>query len=90
MIVLERNYFEVPEEEIADQQVLLTMVGGEVVYVADRQNFGERVKAKFPNNDAHSVALKARNAGGLEGWDMEEQEQLAARAVRARDCHHHH
>jgi hypothetical protein len=34
LIVLDRNLFEIPAEEIADIKVLLTMVGGEVVYEA--------------------------------------------------------
>lgn len=32
LIVLDRNLFEIPAEEIADIQVLLTVVGGKVVY----------------------------------------------------------
>jgi len=34
LIVLDRNLFEIPAEEIADIKVLLTVVGGEVVYEA--------------------------------------------------------
>ncbi len=34
LIVLDRNLFEIPAEEIADIKVLLTVVGGEVVYPA--------------------------------------------------------
>ena len=32
--MLDRNLFEIPAEEIADIKVLLTVVGGEVVYQA--------------------------------------------------------
>ena len=35
LIVLDRNLFEIPAEEIADVQVLLTVVGGKVVYQSD-------------------------------------------------------
>ncbi|HNP36243.1 MAG TPA: amidohydrolase [Woeseiaceae bacterium] len=34
LIVLDRNLFDIPAEEIADIKVLLTVVGGEVVYAA--------------------------------------------------------
>jgi len=36
-IVLDRNLFEIPEEEIADIGVLLTVVGGQVVYRAEHR-----------------------------------------------------
>lgn len=36
MIVLDRNLFQIPPEQIADIQVLLTVVGGKVVYQSDR------------------------------------------------------
>ncbi len=35
LIVLDRNLFEIPAEEIADVRVLLTVVGGTVVYQSD-------------------------------------------------------
>ncbi|HAJ35661.1 MAG TPA: amidohydrolase [Chloroflexi bacterium] len=34
LIVIDRNYFTVPEEQIKEIRVLMTMVGGEVVYTA--------------------------------------------------------
>jgi predicted amidohydrolase YtcJ len=37
LIVLDRNFFEVPAEQIADITVLLTVVGGRVVYEADEK-----------------------------------------------------
>lgn len=35
LIVLDRNFFKIPAEQIADIRVLLTVVGGEVVYQSD-------------------------------------------------------
>ena len=35
LIVLDRNLFEIPEEDIANVEVLLTVVGGKAVYEAD-------------------------------------------------------
>lgn len=37
LIVLDRNLFEIPAEEIADIQVLLTVVGGKVVYRSESE-----------------------------------------------------
>ena len=34
LIVLDRNFFDVPAEQIADIKVLQTVVGGRVVYTA--------------------------------------------------------
>jgi predicted amidohydrolase YtcJ len=36
LIVLDRNFFEIPAEQIADIKVLQTVVGGRVVYQSDR------------------------------------------------------
>ena len=35
LIVIDRNLFKIPAEKIADIQVLLTVVGGKVVYQSD-------------------------------------------------------
>ena len=35
LIVLDRNFFDIPAAEIADIQVLQTVVGGRVVYESD-------------------------------------------------------
>jgi predicted amidohydrolase YtcJ len=35
MIVLDRNFLDIPAEQIADIKVLQTVVGGQVVYQAD-------------------------------------------------------
>lgn len=48
MIVLEKDYFTQPEDELARNSVLLTMVGGTVVYIKDEYDFG--VIPKFNNN----------------------------------------
>ncbi len=39
LIVLDRNFFTIPEEDIANIQVLQTVVGGKVVYEAEGQPF---------------------------------------------------
>jgi len=36
MIVLDRNFLDIPAEQIADIKVLQTVVGGQVVYQSDR------------------------------------------------------
>lgn len=86
VIILDRNYFEVPEEEIARQKVLLTMLGGEVVYVADGADFGEDVTPKFPNINTTSADVK--NVGGFAGRNMsEEAKALRAQVGRRHACH---
>lgn len=86
VIILDRNYFEVPEEEIARQKVLLTMLGGEVLYLADGTNFGEGVTPKFPNTNTSFADVK--NVGGFAGRSMSEQAQaLRAQVGRRHACH---
>ena len=36
LIVLDRNFFDIPEAEIADIKVLQTVVGGRVVFQSDK------------------------------------------------------
>ncbi len=36
LIVIDRDYFTIPEEQIKETRVLMTMVGGEIVYTAER------------------------------------------------------
>lgn len=85
VIVLDRNYFEVPEE-IARQKVLLTMLGGEVLYVADGTNLGEHVTPKFPNTNTTSADVK--NIGGFAGRRISKQaEALRAQVRRRHTCH---
>lgn len=86
IIILDRNYFEVPEEEIARQKVLLTMLGGEVHYVDDGASFGEGVTPKFPNTNTSSADVK--NVGGFSGRSMSEQAKaLRAQVGRRHACH---
>lgn len=86
IIILDRNYFEVPEEEIARQKVLLTMLGGEVQYVADNAGFGEGVTPKFPN--VNNTSADVKNVGGFAGRNMSGQAQaLRARVGRRHACH---
>lgn len=86
VIILDRNYFEVPEEEIARQKVLLTMLGGEVLYVADGASFGEGVTPKFLNTNTTSADVK--NVGGFAGRSMSEQAKaLRAQVGRRHACH---
>lgn len=70
MIILKANYFEVPDEELARQKTLLTMVGGEVVYIADGVDFGNGVLPKFPNNGTMDVALEKKCVGGIQGRSL--------------------
>ncbi|RFN50423.1 putative amidohydrolase ytcj [Fusarium flagelliforme] len=90
-IVLKANYFEVPEDEIARQKALLTMVGGEVVYIADEIDFGNGVEAKFPNNDTVSKTLDRRSVGGLQGRDLTQEGKRAVQVLQPRGvCGHSH
>ena len=36
LIVLEKNFMQVPEDQLARNQVLLTLVGGKVVFAKDQ------------------------------------------------------
>lgn len=90
-IVLKANYFEVPEDEIARQKALLTMVGGEVVYIADEIDFGNGVEAKFSNNDTVSKTLNRRSVGGLQGRDLSQEGKRAVQVLQPRGvCGHSH
>ncbi|KAG5755655.1 hypothetical protein H9Q70_001723 [Fusarium xylarioides] len=89
IIILENNFFKVPESKLGRQKVLLTMVGGEVVYVADGQNFG--VKAKFPNDDKTSAKLARRTIGGFNANALSERAKADAAKLRKRGtCVHKH
>jgi hypothetical protein len=86
MIVLENNYFEVPDEALGRQKVLLTMVGGEVVYLADGAGAGfGAVTAKFPNN----ARLARRSLGGLDRKQLSKAGKAAVAKLRKRGgCSH--
>ena len=90
IIVLERNYFEVPEDEIARNRVLLTMLGGDVVHVAEGSNFGTMAVSKFPKRE-ESAGLDSRSVGGFWGQELSEEGKAAVRRARGtRKCDHHH
>ncbi|KAI4655019.1 uncharacterized protein J4E78_007199 [Alternaria triticimaculans] len=91
LIVLENDYFTVPEEMIGRQRVQLTMVGGEVVYIAKEadQKFGN-ITAKYPNDDKASVALDRKAIGGLDRKQVSMKGAVNAAKLRKRnECVHH-
>ncbi|KAM7205414.1 Amidohydrolase family domain containing protein [Naviculisporaceae sp. PSN 640] len=93
MIILEKNFFEVPDEELGRNRVLVTVVGGEVVYVADdAANFlgfpESGLPAKFPN---HSGAAAKRTIGGFAGKGLGMEEKMQVKKLRHRGaCAHGH
>jgi hypothetical protein len=91
IIVLENDYFTVPEEALGRQKVLLTAVGGEVVYVAEGAGAGfEQVTAKFPNSNGNST-LARRAIGGLDRTQLSRNGKKAAAKLRKRQtCLHKH
>lgn len=89
VVVLENDYFGVPEEELARNRALLTMVGGEVLYIAEDVSFGPGVVAKFPNNDSRSRSVARRSIGGFGGKALSEEQKEHAAALRVRGvCDH--
>ncbi|KAH7137765.1 amidohydrolase family-domain-containing protein [Dactylonectria macrodidyma] len=82
VIILENNFFKVPKEKLGRQKVLLTMVGGEVLYVADGHDFG--VKAKFPNDVKASTKLARRTIGGFGAKSLSEEGKTNAAKLRKR------
>jgi adenine deaminase len=91
LIVLENDYFTVPEEMIGRQRVQLTMVGGEVVYIAKEadQKFGN-ITAKYPNDDQVSVALDRKAIGGLDRKQVSVKGAANVAKLRKRnECVHH-
>lgn len=91
-IVLKANYFEVPAEHIARQKTLLTMVGGEVVYIADEVDFKNGVKAKFANDDDVGKMIERRSVGGIQGRDLSEEGKRSVQRLQTRGAcvHSHH
>ncbi|KAJ4215789.1 hypothetical protein NW759_009650 [Fusarium solani] len=91
IIVLENNYFEVPEEELGRNRVLLTMVGGEVVYVEDsaQTTFAQGITPKFPNDNEAAVRMARRSLGGVGGRNLgEEGRAEMARLMKRGECGH--
>ncbi|KAH7324137.1 amidohydrolase family-domain-containing protein [Stachybotrys elegans] len=88
VIILESNYFELPDEEIGRQKVLLTMLGGEVLYVSDGMSFGGIIP-RFPNNDTLATALDKKRVGGVRGRSLAANGRQALQRVRPRGaCGH--
>lgn len=83
--MLEHNYFEVPEAELGRQRVLLTMVGGDVLYIAENagEGFGG-VTAKFPNNATSSVQLGRKAIGGLDRKQISHKGRSSPTKLRQR------
>ncbi|KAH8695800.1 amidohydrolase family-domain-containing protein [Phaeosphaeriaceae sp. PMI808] len=90
IVVLENNYFQVPEAALGRQRVLLTVVGGEVVYLADGAGEGfEGITAKFPNSNKTSGGLSQRAIGGFDRKDLSKSGKMAAAKLRKRgQCVH--
>ncbi|KAK1852106.1 amidohydrolase 3 [Colletotrichum chrysophilum] len=93
IIVTEKNYFEVPDEELGRNKVLLTMLGGEVVYLEDgaQSTFGRDIAPKFPNNNAVAAKMARRVIGGLHGEHLDTQGRAEVVRMRKRQgCGHGH
>ncbi|KAH6685429.1 amidohydrolase family-domain-containing protein [Plectosphaerella plurivora] len=86
VVVLERNYFEVPEEEIARQKTLLTMVGGDLVFMADGVDFGNGAVAKFPNNGTLDRRMETKSVGGIQGRSLSQEGVEAVRRLSVRNA----
>jgi hypothetical protein len=90
VIVLDKNFMTVPDEALGRNKVLLTMLGGKVLYVADNAGLGS-VKAAFANDNALSKRLEARHLGGLNGRSLTEEQKGHVRRLRQRGvCDHGH
>ncbi|KAH7208684.1 amidohydrolase family-domain-containing protein [Fusarium oxysporum] len=91
-IILKANYFEVPEQHIARQKTLLTMVGGEVVYIADEVDFKNGVNPKFENDDDVGRMIKRRSVGGIQGRDLSDEGKRSVQRLQTRGAcvHSHH
>jgi hypothetical protein len=79
----------VPEEALGRQKVLMTVLGGEVVYVAAGAGAGfENVTAKFPNGNS---TLAKRAIGGFDRTQLSRSGKKAAAKLRKRQaCLHKH
>ncbi|KAK0613537.1 amidohydrolase family-domain-containing protein [Immersiella caudata] len=95
LIILEKNFLEVPKGKLGRNRVLVTVVGGEPVFIAE--DAGDFVQldgltAKFPNHeeDPLNKRLAARAIGGFAGKKLSAKGQKAAQLLRKRgECLHH-
>ncbi|KAF9882264.1 amidohydrolase 3 [Colletotrichum karsti] len=93
VIVVENNFFEVPDEELGRNRVLLTMLGGEVVFLEDgaQTTFGRGITPKFPNDNAVAAKMARRVIGGLHGEHLDAHERAEVARMRKRQgCGHGH
>lgn len=89
LIVLDKDFFEIPDEELGRPKVLLTMLGGEVLYVADGYDFG--VRARYPNEDETPSGLSRRTVGGFAGRELSTRgKATVAKLRKRRGCRHGH
>ena len=97
MVVLEREYFNVPEEMLARQQVQITTASGEIAYIAENatQMFSNTT-AKFPNYDQCSVVLERNAIGGLDRKQLSRagaariaKKKKKKKKKKKMDCAHH-
>ncbi|KAK8074366.1 hypothetical protein PG994_005265 [Apiospora phragmitis] len=91
LIALEKNYFEVPEEEIERQRVLVTMVGGEVVFATDDAQSEFGVTPRFPNFGQIGSQLDNRAIGGFDRRSLSKRGVASVARLRRRgQCTHKH
>lgn len=91
MIVVENNYFEVPDEELGRNRVLVTMLGGEVVYVEDnaQATFAKEITPKFANDNVAAAKMARRSLGGVGGKHLNKEERADMARLRKRgQCGH--
>ncbi|KAK7435035.1 hypothetical protein Landi51_13245 [Colletotrichum acutatum] len=84
---------EVPNEELGRNKVLLTMLGGEVVYLEDgvHSTFGRNITPKFPNDDLVSAKMARRIVGGVHGEELDIHARAEVARMRKRQgCGHGH
>lgn len=89
LIVLDKDFFQIPDEELGRPKVLLTMLGGEVLYVANGYDFG--VSPKYPNDDEASSGFSRRTVGGFAGQELSVKGKATIAKLRKRTgCRHGH
>ncbi|KAK7946017.1 uncharacterized protein PG986_010338 [Apiospora aurea] len=93
LVVLEKNYFRAPEEEIGRQRVLLTLVGGEIVFATDDAQSELGVTPTSPNlsPQAGGSQLNKRASGGFDQRGLSKEGVSAVSRLRRRgQCAHKH